>query len=301
MQIAVTGGGGFIGAWIVRKLAEAGHDPVVFDLHSDRSKLAQIAGSAMAERIRWIAGDICETDDLVAATRGCQGIVHLAGLLTPACRENPVLGARVNLIGTVNAFLAARENGIGHVSYMSSTGVFGPDGGPEPRPTTLYGAYKLGAEHCARAFLVEDGITSTGFRPYVVYGPGRDAGLSAGPSLACRAAARGEAYTIPFTGPVDLIHAGDVARIFVADLAQRKRGAHTVNLLGTAADITEVATMIRQIIPDAKITANGPPMPITTPQEEPLLTDLFPDWRPMPLKEGLADTIDYYRVEPVPR
>lgn len=295
MRVMVTGGGGFIGAWIIRHLVAAGHAPVVFDLREDRAKVAQVAGPELAGRIEWITGDIGRTDDVVTAARGCQGLIHLAGLLTPACRADPVLGAQVNLIGTLNAFLAARAHGIGHVAYMSSTGVFGPDGGPEPRPVTLYGAYKLGAEHCARAFLAEDGISSTGFRPYVVYGPGRDGGLSAGPSLACQAAARGEAYTIPFTGKVDLIHAGDIARIFLADITAPGPGAHVINLLGATVETEEVAAIIREIAPGARIEAAGPPMPITAPTKEPLLARLHPDWCPTPLREGLAETIAFYR------
>lgn len=295
MRVLVTGGGGFIGAWIVRRLVEAGHEPVVFDRHDDRAKLAEIAGAELAGRTLWISGDIAATGDVVAAAAGCGAMVHLAGLLTPACRDNPVLGAEVNLIGTLNAFLAARACGIGSVAYMSSAGVFGPDGGPEPRPTTLYGAFKLGAEHAARAFCADDGIASVGFRPYVVYGPGREVGHSAGPSLACRAAARGESYTIPFTGPVDMIHVDDVARVFLAAIESPPAGAHAVNLPGVVTDTRQIAETIGRLVPGAAITAEGPPLPVRFPQGEPALARLFPGWAAMPLETGLAGTIAHYR------
>ncbi|MFY0633788.1 MAG: NAD(P)-dependent oxidoreductase [Vannielia sp.] len=297
MKVLVTGGGGFIGAWIIRRLAEAGHEPVVFDMHENRAKLAEIAGAALAERITWHTGSIVATDDVTAAASGCEGLVHLAGILTPACRAEPVLGAEVNLIGTLNAFLAARTQGISNVAWMSSMGVFGPDGGAEPRPTTLYGAFKLGAEHAARAFWAEDGISSTGFRPYVVYGPGRDVGISAGPSLACAAAARGEAYTIPFSGPIDMIHADDVAQIFLTAVEAPPQGAEAMTLLGRATDTSEVATTINRLVPGAQITVEGPPMPIDGPKAEPKLARHFPDWQPMTLEQGLSDTIDFYRSQ----
>ena len=295
MRVLVTGGGGFIGAWIIRRLAEAGHDPVVFDMHQNRGKVAEIAGRDLADRIDWHVGDIVRTDPVIAAAQGCDGLVHLAGVLTPACRDNPVLGAEVNLIGTLNAFLAARTHGIRNVAYMSSMGVFGPDGGAEPRPTTLYGAFKLGAGHSARAFHAEDGISSTGFRPYVVYGPGRDVGISAGATLACEAAARGESYTIPFTGPIDMIHADDVARIFLSAVEAPPEGANAVTLLGRETDTAAIARTINELAPGARIDAAGPPMPIDGPKAEPALARLFPEWQPMTLKQGLSDTIAFYR------
>ena len=58
MKILVTGGSGFIGAWIIRRLVRAGHEPVVFDLHSRRDKVAEIAGPDAAEAIDWIRGGI---------------------------------------------------------------------------------------------------------------------------------------------------------------------------------------------------------------------------------------------------
>ncbi|WP_163837351.1 NAD-dependent epimerase/dehydratase family protein, partial [Providencia stuartii] len=67
-----------------------------------------------------------------------------------------------------------------------------------PRPTTHYGTFKLACEGSARAYLADRGLASIGFRPFIVYGPGRETGLTAGPSLACRAAARGESYRIPY-------------------------------------------------------------------------------------------------------
>ncbi|MEC7765044.1 MAG: SDR family oxidoreductase [Pseudomonadota bacterium] len=295
MRILVTGGGGFIGAWIVQALAKAGHRPVVFDVHANRDKVAEIAGADLADKLDWITGDIVSTEDVTRAAADCGSIIHLAGLLTPACRQNPVLGANVNLIGTLNIFLAARAHGIGNVAYMSSMGVFGPDGGPEPHPTTLYGAFKLGGEYSARAFLDDAGITSTGFRPYVVYGPGRETGASAGPTLACRAAARGADYTIPFSGHIDMIHAQDVARIFLSAVQTPPPGANTVNLLGVSGETTEIARTIETLAPGALISVSGAPMPIKAPASEPKLAELFPDWRSMSLEQGLRDTIAHYR------
>lgn len=293
MRVLVTGGAGFIGSWVIKKLVAAGIVPVVFDRTSDRRVLQQIAGTELAETILWRTDDISDTESVINASVECDTIIHLASLLTPACRADPILGANVNLIGLLNVFLAARKHGMSRVLYISSAGVFGPGGGSTPEPTTLYGAFKLAGEHSARAFFEDDGISSIGFRPYVVYGPGREIGLSAGPTLACRAAARGEPYTIPFTGTIDMIHVEDVADALVKALSFQKPGAKVVNLLGTQTTTEEIIATIQATVPEAEIDAAGPPMPITLPE---LATpSLFSDWKPRSLEQGISETIAYYR------
>lgn len=295
MKVLITGGAGFIGAWIVKRLCAAGMTPVVFDLAVNRRVIAEIAGPEIADMVAFHVGDIADTAAVIDAAKGCDSIIHLAGLLTPACRADPVKGASVNLIGTLNVFLAARAHGLKRVLYMSSVGVFGPDGGDVPQPTTLYGAFKLAGEFSARAFFEDEGIASIGFRPYVVYGPGREHGLSAGPSLACRAAAEGKPYTIPFTGTVDLIHADDVAAAFEQALAGETRGAEVVTLFGVAADENAILASIRAAAPASRIDAAGAPMPISAPRPDGVSARLLPGWAPRSLDEGIADTIAFYR------
>ena len=114
------------------------------------------------------------------------------GVLTPTCSANPVLGAQVNLLGSLHVFDAALAHGVRQVVYASSAGVYGPDHADYPAPATHYGAFKLAVEGAARAYWPTQGLASVGFRPFIVYGPGRESGVSAGPSLACRAAAQGQ-------------------------------------------------------------------------------------------------------------
>lgn len=201
----------------------------------------------------------------------------------------------MKLIGTLNAFLAARTHGVGNVVYLSNLGVFGPDGGPEPHPITLYGAFKLGREYSARAFLDDAGITSTGFRPYVVYRQGRENGATAGPTLACRATPRSAVFTIPFSGWIDMIHADDVARVFLSVVEKPPSEANAVNLLGAQAETTEIARLIEALAPGAQISVSSAPMPIKAPTSEPILAELFPNWAPMSLEAGLRNTITHYR------
>ncbi len=295
MKVLVTGGGGFIGAWIIKRLVDIGHSPVVFDLGENRKTLREIAGDGVSVSLPWIKGDIADSQAVNDAAKDCKAILHLAGLLTPACQANPVLGAQVNVIGTLNVFLAARSLGLSKVLTMSSMGVFGPEGGDRPSPTTLYGAFKYGGEFAARAFYADHGISSIAFRPYVVYGPGREGGLSAGPSIACKAAARREDYTIPFSGEIDLIHVDDVADAFLQALEAPVEGAHAVNLWGEGSDVGGVVEAIRQAEPGSRINFAGPPMPIVMPSRDDAVKALLPNWKPRSLDQGVFDTIAHYR------
>lgn len=297
-KVLITGGGGFIGAWIAKVLIDEGYPIRIFDLVDDRRILRQIAGTVTADRMDWRTGDIADGGAVKEAADGCGAIVHLAGLLTPACRADPLRGVSVNLVGTLNVFLAARELAIPRVIYMSSAGVFGPDGSGSPLPITHYGAFKLACEHSAAAFWHDDGIASLGLRPFVVYGPGREGGLSAGPTLACRAAARGQSYTIPFTGDFDMIHVEDVARAFAIALNLEPKGAQVLNLQGDHADASDVVRLISASVPGARIDAAGPPMPIACPKRDDMARTVLSGWNPRDLQTGLVDTIAFYRDHP---
>ena len=303
MKVLVTGGAGFLGAWVVRTLQRAGHEARVFDTHDRRGLVHEIVGPP-AESLDWHVGDITNGQSVFDAARGCDGVVHLAGVLTPECQANPVLGARVNLLGTLNVFEAARREGWARVAYASSAGVFGPDDGVVPHPATLYGTYKLACEGVARAYWSHSGdsapVASVGLRPLVVYGPGREGGASAGPSLACRAAVRGEAYAVPFSGTTGLVYVEDVAEAFVAAALAPLDGAHVFNMVGETATVDAfVAELIRQH-PGARIRVEGQPMPISTAIRNDDLTQVLPGVRHTPIAEGIARTLDFYAACAVP-
>jgi UDP-glucose 4-epimerase len=210
MTVLVTGGGGFLGAWTIRRLLRRGKAVRVLDATDSRTLARSVVGAA-AKELDWRVGDISRTEDVDQAMEGCDGVIHLAGLLTPACQDNPIRGAQVNLIGTLNVFEAAKRLQLRKVIYTSSVSVFGRDSGELPLPSTHYGAFKLACEGCARTYWEYDGLSSIGFRPAVVYGPGRETGLTGGISMACRAAVRAEAFTIGFSGATDFVFVDDVA------------------------------------------------------------------------------------------
>lgn len=295
-MMLVTGGNGFLGAWIIRRL-RADRLPVrVFDLVENRELVELIAGGTNG--IEWVTGDIADPVAVRAAAKGTSRIIHLAGLLTQACAADPVRGAQVNLIGTLNVFEAARTQGHSAVIYTSSAAVFGPADGRTPAPQTQYGAFKLACESSARAYWADHGIASIGFRPYVVYGPGREGGASAGPSLACRAAARGEPYTIPYSGRAGLVYVDDVAAAYVAAATRDFQGAHAITMAGTTASNEDVIAEICRVIPDAQLNVAGSPMPIAAILDPGNLTDILPGLTGTSLTNGIQQTIEFYRNRP---
>ncbi|HTW85981.1 MAG TPA: NAD(P)-dependent oxidoreductase [Candidatus Sulfotelmatobacter sp.] len=294
MRVLVTGGLGFIGAWTARVLLEGGHAVRVFDLHADRVLFDQLVGPRSGE-VELTQGDITDAEAVSRAVAGCEGVVHLAAVLLPVARQNPLLGARINVLGTLHVFEAAKQHGVRGVAYASSAAVFGPDDGIHPEPRTQYGAYKLCNEGNARAYWEDAGIRSIGLRPSTVYGPGRSQGLTADPTLAMRAAAEGTPFTIRFTGSTGMDYARDVGTIFARSATETPDGALAFSLQGQLASMVDVLHAIKTVVPDAQVDAEGPELMFAAQVDESPLHRALPDLARTSLLEGTRETIAFYR------
>ncbi len=308
-KFLITGGQGCIGAWITRQLLAEGIDFTLVDLEPNEFILQQVLDSDDIPSIERIYGDISAsefTQGLVAQTDATH-IIHLAGLQIPTCRTNPVLGAQVNVVGTINIFEAARlsEGQIQSVTYASSAAVVGPaedydgpilDDAPH-RPRTHYGYFKLANEGNARVYWQDFGIPSAGLRPYAVYGIGRELGLSSAPSRAIRAAVAGRPFKIPFSGPCGYNLVRDTAAQLIACARNVKEGAWGVNLPGTIADMAEVLKHIEAAVPEAagSITFEGDTLPFACEIDTTNLGRLAPETPDTPLADGIKETADLYR------
>ncbi|HEY3232829.1 MAG TPA: NAD-dependent epimerase/dehydratase family protein, partial [Roseiflexaceae bacterium] len=185
-RFLITGALGCIGAWVVRTLVREGAQPVVFDLAGDPRRLKLIMAPDELERVTFVHGDITDLASLERALdeHAITHVIHLAALQVPFCRANPPLGARVNVVGTVNIFeaVAKRRERIDRVVYASSIAIYDaadadPAGavshGALGHPMTLYGVYKQANEGTARVYSQDAKVSSIGLRPCIVYGPGR--------------------------------------------------------------------------------------------------------------------------------
>jgi UDP-glucuronate 4-epimerase len=282
----VTGALGCIGAWTTLSLVREGAGVVAFDLGDDLHRLRLIGSPQEIDSIDFVRGDISglAAVERLFAEHDITHVVHLAALQVPLCRENPVLGAQVNVTGTVNVFEAVRRAGLGTtVAYASSAAVYDERG--EIAPKTLYGVYKVANEGTARIYAEENGVASVGLRPFSVYGPGRDQGLTAGTTLAIAAAVRGEPYRIGFGGRTQLHYASDVARAFIQAARSARNGARTFSLGGPATAIADFAALVNREVPNGQVTHDEAPLP-------------FPDELPQPwfdapltpLEEGVRET-----------
>ncbi|HND51859.1 MAG TPA: NAD(P)-dependent oxidoreductase, partial [Pirellulaceae bacterium] len=165
------------------------------------------------------------------------------------------------------------------------------------QPPTFYGAFKKAVEIIARQYWLHYGIGSVGLRPHVVYGPERNQGISAGPSLAARAAALGESYRIGFRGRLGYDYVEDVAQAFVRGAFATPAGAFTAELPSQSATPEEIVGLLDRIVPGcaARIDVAGPELPSNVPDHPEPLEQLFPGWQATSLEAGLRKTIEFYR------
>lgn len=294
--VLITGAGGCIGSWAMALLVRAGVPVVAFDLTQDRRRPGLLLSNDELASIRWLTGDVADTDTVTKAVESSRAtaIVHLAALQVPFCKADPVAGARVNVVGTINVFEAARRLDIRRITYASSIAAHGAMEGHGTLPT-LYGAYKFCNEETSRVYSQDWGVHSVGLRPGVVYGVGRDQGMTSKTTVAILAAAAGKDYTVPFTGPVSWLHAGEVASAFLKAVSKEREGAPVFDINGVASDVESSLAVLAGIAPAAKIGASGAALPFPMAlSDEPVRAHLG-NYGSVPLEAGIRATFDAFR------
>jgi nucleoside-diphosphate-sugar epimerase len=306
-RFLVTGSKGCIGAWTVRLLLDEGTPVVGFDLDADPGRLRLLASDEEVERVRFVAGDITDTATMarVVVDEGITHIVHLAGLQAPFCRADPVRGAQVNVVGTVNVFEAAQANReqVRGLAYASSAAVFGPsrlypdgiarDDSPLAPSATIYGVYKQANEWTAKVYAETQGLGSVGLRPFIVYGPGRDQGITSTPTIALVAAAARRPYRISFGGHGVYQYAEDVARIFIRSARARPEHAYGLNIGGDSTSMADWVAAIEAAAPEAAgmITYEDVVLPFVSAVDSSGLTRLLGHVDDVPVEEGIRRSI----------
>jgi UDP-glucuronate 4-epimerase len=303
-RFLITGALGCIGAWSCAQLVREDVPVVVYDLGTSIKRLELIMSPEELESLTLIQGDVTSLEQLeeTITDHGITHIVHLAAMLLPLVKADPPRGAAVNVVGTTNIFEAAKRHRVRGISYASSAAVYGPTAGPRIEdagaPTTLYGVFKLANEGTAQVYFADDGVGSVGLRPYVVYGPGRDNGLTADPTLAMAAAARGEGYEMRWGGRCQLQYAEDAARIFIASARAEHGGASAFNLGGPSSHMSEVVTAIERAVPElaGRVTFDDVQLPFPEEMDAGALEDVIGPVEWTSLEEGTRQTIEHYRA-----
>ncbi len=311
MNVLLTGGYGCIGSLIARHLLERGDHVWIYDLKEDTRRLRMILDEDRLRAITFVQGDVTDLDQLKGTLQknAITHVAHLAGLQVPVCRADPLLGAKVNVLGTLAVFEAVRQlpGQIQRLIYTSSAAVFGP---PEtyPRgwladdvpliPSTHYGVFKCCNEGNARIYYQDFGLSSIGLRPWTVYGVGRDFGMTSEPTKAIKSLALGRAYHITYGGWQDLQYVEDVARIAVRCLEVPYTGAKSYNLRGHVVDLPTFHRALCAVEPAAQrlVTYGERQIAIAYNLDDGALErDLGPMPR-TPLEEGIRQTLAQFRA-----
>ena len=178
MKALVTGGGGFIGSNVVRALLERGDDVRVLDNFSTGSR-ANLAG--LESVVQLVEGDLRSYERVHAAVRGVEVVFHQGALPSvPRSVQDPLTTTAVNIEGTLNVLLAARDEGVRRIVNASSSSVYGNAGAlprvetQAPDPISPYAVAKLAAERFCTSFSRVYGMEIVSLRYFNVFGPRQD-------------------------------------------------------------------------------------------------------------------------------
>ena len=176
MKALVTGGAGFIGHHLARRLIDEGHDVRVLDNFATgrRERLEELD-------VEVVEGDLRSYERALTAVRGTELVFHLGALPSvPRSVQDPLTTGAVNVEGTLNVLLAARDSDVRRVVFSSSSSVYGANPAlpkseeQQPLPLSPYGVSKLAAEHYCRAFSEVYALETVSLRLFNVFGPGQD-------------------------------------------------------------------------------------------------------------------------------
>jgi UDP-glucose 4-epimerase len=277
-RILVTGGSGLVGAYAVQMLLERGERPVIFDVALNERLLGAVGLDPA--KLTLIRGDMLDLPALISAIRDndCDRIIHLAAFLGEEVQRRPYSGVRLNFMGTVNVFEAARLEKVSRVVFPSSGTVYlGSLGeGLEKidesipiNPPSVYAATKASCEFMGRAYAKRYGFEFVCLR-YTggLYGPS-PAALKATREIAIqqmiRAAVKGESVKISWPyGPAEILYGKDAAKgTVLAVLKEKFKDAlfHIGNGIMLSGD--DIVAAVRKAYPGSNIelTKANNPMP----------------------------------------
>ncbi|MFB0561243.1 MAG: NAD-dependent epimerase/dehydratase family protein [Candidatus Lokiarchaeia archaeon] len=252
-RVLVTGGCGFVGSHLVRKLVEDFKVVVLDNLSNGMTE--NIAD--MKRKVRLIVGDVCDSEMVRGALKGCKYIFHLVaqGSVRRA-RADSINDASTNIIGTLNVLRAAED--CEKVIIFSSAAVYGepirtPIDEEHPRnPLSMYGVSKLASENYARVFYENYGLPITVLRPFNIYGLGQrmDSQYSGVINIFAQSIIKGEnpIFYGDGTQTRDFVHVSDVVEASILAAESEKAIGQIFNVAtGKATTINEIASELIQI------------------------------------------------------
>jgi UDP-glucose 4-epimerase len=309
VRALVTGGAGFIGSHIVRRLLATGHDVRVVDnLSTGRlSNLDEVIGD-----IEFFEIDIRDADALRVPISGCDVVVHLAALPSvPRSIADPSASHEANATGTLNVLNAARDADVVRVVSASSSSIYGAAKElpkceeMRPLPISPYAVSKLAAESYCRSFFEVYGLEAVALRYFNVFGPRQDPNSEYAAVIPkfIRAFRLGEAPVIFGDGKQsrDFTYVENVVNANVAALKSPEVGGRVYNIAcGAGVTLNEISARLREEL-GAEVE------PIHGADRLGDVRDSFADisaartdlgYEPtVTLEEGIRRTVSYYREQ----
>ena len=304
MRVLVTGGAGFIGANLSRRLIDDGHEVVVLDdLSTGRT------GNLEGADLDLVEGSVTDAHTVGRLVGGADRIVHLAARASvPRSIAEPLAAHEVNVTGTVHVLEAARARSV-PVVVASSSSVYG-DTAVSPKhedlpvaPRSPYAASKLAAEGYTLAYGVAYALPVMALRFFNVYGPlqAADHPYAAVVPRFVDAALAGRALEVHGDGSQsrDFTFVGDVVEVLARAVAEAMTAPGPINLaFGTRTDLLDLVSRIERVVgvPIAVEHTDSRPGDVahsTAAGER--LRAAFPDIIPVDLDDGLAATVAWFR------
>lgn len=312
MTSLITGGTGFIGSHLARRLLAEGKDVVLYDI-VPRSRLV----SDISDRVKMVQGDLDNWSQVLETVRRhwVDVIYHCGALLSATAEESPLQTYKVNANGTFNILEAARLMEVKTVLFLSTIATYGP-GLPErvpddaiQRPISMYGVTKVFGERLGEYYHSRFGLDFRGIRLPSAIGPGRGpGGVSAYSSLVVQEPAAGRSYEVFVEEQtrIPLIYIQDAvsAMVELASAPDAGLKRRVYNIHGFAPTAAELAATVRRYVPDARIDFRPQPQMVRIAGSWPRELDdseARRDWGWQPkysLDRAVKDFVDEVRARP---
>jgi UDP-glucose 4-epimerase len=307
-RIVVTGGAGFIGANLCRRLSGA---PGVGEVVALDDLSSGFAANLDGIDASLVVGDLVDPDVLDAVLPGAASVVHLgARPSVPRSLEDPLASHRANATGTLEVLEAVRRHGVGHVVVASSSSVYGNNPTlPKhedlvPMPLSPYAVSKLATEAYALALAACFGFGALAFRFFNVFGPLQAAGhaYAAVVPAFVEAALAGEPVTVHGDGGQtrDFTYVGSVCDVITEAVVGQVASDEPVNLaFGGRSSLLELLAALEAVVghPIERVHTEPRAGDVRDSQaDQTRLRSLFPAVEPVDLDEGLRRTVDWFRT-----
>ena len=262
MRVLITGGGGFLGAAVVRALVARGDTAIAFD-----SQLAGLASGAREPRLICVPGDITDMANVAQTmlVHKPDAVLHCAAIVgVLSSLGSPINVVRVNIEGSLNVFEAMRLGGVRrciHISSEEAYGAFRADRIEETHPldpVMPYGICKAAVEQLGRSYRDLHGLEVINLRPSWVYGPGLPRNRI--PKNIVDAAIAGRKLHIPAGADtaIDHTYVDDVVSAMLAALDHSRHRFDAYNVgSGMAPTVAEIVNIVRDLVPGAAVSV-GP-------------------------------------------